>query len=424
MKTFLVSFAGLMVCSGSVWAEDRARPLLIQWGQVTPDARLMRKHVAHWEVYLPFDGVVIPINQKRYAGRYGTTSANALPPEHWPVSHTWLGGRRARMEDYQHTIDDLKATPFTKFKHNFIPMTCFPRMGFSLDWFNDEYWETVLHNARILARIAKQGGCVGLWLDTEQYGRAAVWNYPALRKALPDPPREYDAYRRMVRRRGKQLMRAINDEFPGCHFGLAYGTCAVHWAMSGYGPAKLAAYDPPAGVDFSGHRYGMVAHFVDGLIEGADNRTKIIDGYELSYYYKTEDAFAVAGPVVHEKCKAYSAIPRLYGERIELALGLYQLRTDKNIFTPAETTEAVRLAMKYTDRYVWVWNEASNFWIKGGPGGKRLLADKPGVDSDNKDPAHLTDQPTPENAMAKRYHGAPQAYIDAVTKGKAQGLAR
>gem|GEM_PF-4320718 len=411
----------LPVAAGA--AERAGRPLLIQWGQVTPDPRLLRRHVAYWEAYLPFDGIVIPINQDRYAGRYGSTSANALPPEHWPLTATFLGEQRARLADYRHAIADLQATPFRKFRHNFIPMSCYPRMGFALDWFSDEHWDTILHNVGILARIAKQGGCVGLWLDTEQYGRAAIWSVPALRKAFPDRPQDADAYRRAVRRRATQFIRAVNAEFPGCHFGLAYGSCAVHWALAGWEPAELAAYEPQPGVDFSMHRYGLLAPFVDGLIDGADSATRIIDGYELSYYYKTESDFAVAGPVVHDKCRAYSMIPDRYAARIELALGLYPLRKDRFVFTPAETETAVSLAMQATDRYVWIWNEAANFWIRGGPDGQRLPADQPGVNTTDSDPAYLTDRPTPENVMATRYHGVPTAFIEAISRGKAAGLA-
>ncbi len=423
--------ATVLALSLTACAADR--PLLIQWGQVTPDTKLMRQHVDHWESYLPFDGVVIPVNQQRYAGRYGSTSANILSPEHWPLQATLFGGERADMADYQHAIDDLKATKFRKFKHNFVLISCFPRMGFAMDWFDEDQWQAALHNVRILARVAKRGGCVGLWFDVEQYGKAAMWYHKPLVEAFPDRPKDPAVWRAMIRRRGNEFIKTINEEFPGCKFGLAYGTCIVHWGMTGaYDPQKLAVAVPPPPDQrkFHEHGYGMLAHFVDGLIEGADKDTEIIDGFEMSYYYKTPEAFAVAQPVVKEHCKAYSAIPELYAKRIKLALGLYvtrglddPTRTD-DAFTPEQVAASTGYAMKETDRYVWIWNERHNFWIKGGPDSKPLPPLQPGVDSDNADPNHLTAAPTADNAMAARYKGVPQAYIDALAEGKRAALAK
>ena len=399
------------------------RPLVIQWGQTTPDTRLMRKHVAHWEAYLPFDGVVIPINQKRYAGRYGMTAKNLLPLEHWPVTFTAFGATRAKLDDYQHAIDDLKATEFRKFKHNFIPLMTYPRMHFALDWFDDAHWETLLHNVGVLAAIAKAGGCKGIWFDTEQYGPKRVWNYTSLREIFPKRAQDFATYQAKAVVRGEQFIRAVNAEFPGIEIILAFGSCIIHADVNEYPPAK--------GKHFSNARCSLLAPFIDGMMRAKDKATKITDGYELSYYYKTAEQFAVAGPIVREACKAFSLDPDLYAKNIGLGFGLYPTHHGMfnprdfagNKFSPEDLAGALSLAMQHTDRYVWVWNEAASFWIKGGPDAKPLLPDQPGVDSESADLSHMTAKPTADNAMQhKRYYGVPTEYIDAIAKGKALGL--
>ena len=90
-------------------AKPVKKPLVIHWGQTVPDTRLLRKHVAYWEEYLPFDGIVIPVNQQRYTGRYGGTSSNLLSTDHWGLREAIFSGTKADMADYQHAIDDLKA---------------------------------------------------------------------------------------------------------------------------------------------------------------------------------------------------------------------------------------------------------------------------------------------------------------------------
>ncbi len=119
---------------------------------------------------------------------------------------------------------------------------------------------------------------------------------------------------------------------------------------------------------------------------------------------------------------------------IQLGLGLYPTHDQgfnphdfaDNKFSPTDLTESVRLALKYTDRYVWIWNQAASYWRKGGPSGKPLLADqpmsKPVPAGQMLDPAFLTTPATFENVIRERYYGVPQAYIDAITIGKARAL--
>ena len=74
--------------AGGAAAEEK--PLLIGWGQTVPDTRMLCEHASYYEDYLPFDGIVIPLNQEKFAGRYGDTGCIGVPPEKWPVIGAWV----------------------------------------------------------------------------------------------------------------------------------------------------------------------------------------------------------------------------------------------------------------------------------------------------------------------------------------------
>lgn len=402
--------------------QGRDRPLLIQWGQTTPDTRLMRKYSTFWEHRLPFDGVVIPINQERYAGRYGTTAANILGPEHWPLSFTVFGDARANPAEYRHAIEDMRRTPFRRFKHNFIPLIPYPRMHFVMDWFDDDAWIVICRNVAVLAEIAQRSGCRGIWFDTEQYGPPRFFNYVELKRIFADGPQDFESYQKAAFGRGREFIRAINGAFPGIDLVLAFGNCIIQ--------ADLETYEPAKGKHFSQARYALLAPFLDGMMAAADAESSFTDGYELSYYYTTEQEFNRAGPVVRDACRAFSLDPERYAERIRLGLGLYPTHHGMfnprdfsgNKFTPESLAEAVRLSFRMTDRYVWIWNEAASFWIPGGPDGEPLLPLQPAVDSENPAPSYLTAVPTLENALHPRYYGVPLEYVDALADGKRGAL--
>ena len=424
MKKHVKKMAALALCllAPLFCAAEEEKPLLIQWGQTTPDTRLLRKHVAYWEEYLPFDGIVIPVNFERYAGRYGHTCANILPTSEWPIIWTALSGNASEMSDYEHATEDLKATPFRRFTHNYIPLYLFSPPGYCFDWFDEGQWKTALANVTILAAIAKEGGCAGIWFDVEQYGGAGYFSWTRLTEVFPKRPQDFAAWRARVRRCGRELMQAMTSVFPGIDFPMSFGSCIVHEDVLNYEPAR--------GKHFSHARYALLAALIDGMIEAADERTTITDVYELSYYYTTQEEFDRAGPIVRDACQAYSEIPEDYAKKIRVGLGIYPThhgmfnRDDftNNKFTPDGLRDAVRMAMTTSDRITWIWNESASFWIRDGPGGAPLLADQPCVDPENADPAYLTAKPTRDNVMQKRYFGVPAAYIDAITEGKARAL--
>lgn len=416
--------------AGLVFAEPaKEGPLLIQFGQVTPDTRLLRKHAAYWEQYLPFDGLVIELNAEKYAGRYGNLGSGMVGDGDLSISWHIFSPIRFDPADYEHAIEDLKAAKFRKFKHNFL-LVCVTAGGtydhknmkngdkwqyFAFDWFDDETWQTVLHNVKVIARIAKEGGCKGLFLDLEQYG-SYYWWFSKLREGYPDRPQDWDSYETIIRQRAQDFMQAINSVFPGCEIMTCFGSSYVY-----RGQTDAEKREKPHDRHFSYESYGMVAPFMDGLLLGADKDSTIHDGYEMSYYYKSIKSYGRAKEIVKYLCKAYSKVPELYSENIKLAFGIFPTASNsfdphdfsKGDFTPDEFAHAVRTAMNLTDKYVWIWNEAATYWIKGGPEGKPLLGDHP---------HELGKKPTVDNMMSKKYYGIPMEFIEAMAKGKAQAL--
>ena len=127
---------------------------LIEFGWDEPDTGFMRKHAAQMDA-TPFDGCV-------YHLRY-------LQPDGKDADFIWScwGKRAFTIGEVQHAINDLKATHFKRLRHNFLRFNVTPG---NLDWFDD--YSAVIGNARLAARVAREGG-VGI-LRTRSVGPGVV----------------------------------------------------------------------------------------------------------------------------------------------------------------------------------------------------------------------------------------------------------
>jgi hypothetical protein len=78
--------------------------------------------------------------------------------------HAWeaWGQRPFTAAELQPALDDLTATHFSRFTHNFLRFNTTPA---KLDWFDD--YSSVTNNARLAAWFALQARCPGLLFDIE-----------------------------------------------------------------------------------------------------------------------------------------------------------------------------------------------------------------------------------------------------------------
>ena len=301
---------------------------LIEFGWDMPDPKFLRANVHRMEE-LPFDGVVV--NTGLHAQVF---TRRSLPPT-----------------AIAEALENLRATPFRRFTDNFLLVWVVPA---DLGWFED--WTPVFHNLRLVARLAKAGGLRGIFLDTEQYTSPLF----AYRKQRERHARSFSEYAARARLQGWEVMRALAVEYPDLTIIV---TLAYH----------AAEYDVAEEADRSEAAYALLPPFLDGLLEGAPETVTLVDGFEFSYGFRREFEF------VHGRWLMRHWAPRLSGLRdrhrplMRVGYGLwldYQWRSrgwhpaepGRNHFTPEGFAEALHLALRHTDRYVWVYTEQPNWW--------------------------------------------------------------
>jgi hypothetical protein len=327
------------------FADPSPRKALIEFGWDEPDTSFLRTHLAELE-RTPFDGCVFHVDARGHSGK--------------PSSLTWEGwGKRTFVEDdVRAARDDLRAVQPTRFTRNFLRFNCAPG---DVDWFDD--FTHVLANARLAASLARDGHAAGILLDTEQY-QGRLFEYRAQRDAKSKP---WTAYAAQARRRGNELMSSIQDAFPDLVVFLTFGT-------------SLPARDLlRSGKPLEAGEYGLLAPFVDGLVEAARGKTRIVDGFELSYSYKTKARFDEGYRLMTESVAPIVADPAAYSRVISRGFGLwldYDWRVkgwdvqepSKNYFSPETFETSIRAALERSDEYVWVYSEMPRWWSPaGGP---------------------------------------------------------
>jgi hypothetical protein len=326
-------------------ADDRPPRRLIEFGWDEPDTAFLRQHLAEME-RTPFDGCVFHANSRDADGKSGNFA--------WSC---W--GRRAFTEaDLQGALDDLRALRPQRFTHNFLRFNTTPA---DLDWFDD--FAPVLANARLAARLAREGKARGLLCDTEQY-EGKLFSYRQRRHAST---KSWDDYAAQARLRGREVMAAFQEEYPDLTVLLTFGY-TLPWKQSKGGEKPLADAED-----------GLLAPFLDGLIDAARGQTRVVDGHELSYGTRDPSKFRASYHTIKEGVLPIVADRDKYARVVSAGFGLwmdYDWRKHgwdlddphTNYFTPETFEASVKEALDVADEYVWIYTETPRWWsATGGP---------------------------------------------------------
>ncbi len=320
------------------------RKALVEFGWDEPDTSFLRSHLAKME-RTPFDGCVFHVDA-RAAGK--------------PASLTWEGwGRRGFVEDeVKSARDDLRALRPSRFTRNLLRFNVTPG---NVDWFDE--FAPIFANARLAASLARDGRAAGILLDTEQY-QGHPFDYRSQRDAATRSWLDYSA---QARRRGREFMAAVQDGYPDLVVVLTFGPSLPRREM-------LRSSKPLAEVE-----YGLLVPFLDGMVEAVRGKTRIVDGFELSYGYKADRQFDEGRELMTEGVAPIVADPPSYRRVVSPAFGIwldYDWRKtgwdvadpSRNYFTPAGFEASVRAALERSDEFVWIYSETPRWWsAEGGP---------------------------------------------------------
>lgn len=316
---------------------------LIEFGWDEPDTGFMRRHVVQMRA-TPFDGCVFHVN---------VLQNGATIPFTW---HCW-GNERFEESAFAGVLDDLRAAHEAGgFLSNFLRFNVTPG---DVDWFDD--FGAILHNAEVAARLARLGHCEGLLFDIEQYHHP-LFSYPKQRDAAT---KSWEVYAAQVRRRGAEVMEAFQRGFPNLRVFLTFGYC-------------LPWYETRRGKSLEEVSYGLLAPFLDGMVDACAGDTRLVDGHEASYGYREPERFDAAYRLMKEELLPIVADKEKYHRVFLFGFGLWLdhdwrkqgWHTDeiaKNYHQPEQFGACVRQALEVSDEYVWIYTETPRWWSEEGP---------------------------------------------------------
>jgi hypothetical protein len=348
----LVAGCLLIGTVGQCWAAKK----LIQFSGAARTPAYVKEHYQEMDK-LPFDGTVFLL------GRGGDRPHAGKPWDN--LSWACWGHRYFDWDDVKHHADELKAAKFTRLTDNFLMMTVVPG---DVDWFDD--FGPVVHNYKLAARIAKQGNCKGILFDSEVYGThqySSMWDYDSnYGRVRFSDVYTYDEYAAQARKRGREIMNAMQEEYPGLTVFITHSYTHV-WLNWMRDPTRVKE---PAWC------YTLLTPFLDGFHDAAKDPTKIVDGRENAYRYKTKAEYDQAYTEGSEEILRMVADPEKYKKVRSLGFGLYMdapvspgaygswMPNDPKTwwFTPAEWEQTLKYALERSDEYVWIYSEKPGWW--------------------------------------------------------------
>jgi len=194
------------------------------------------------------------------------------------------------------------------------------RGRFTPDFANDRDWAILEHNATMAARLCREAGFQGFWLDTEQYGNYRWRTATGVPEFDPDRPKnlKFPLGRdtpELLRRRGAQWIRAVQSELPAVKIMITFA-----WSPDANG------YEPLKGVN----------GFLDGVLDGIQAPAQLIHGYENTFYYgqgpgttHTREGFAgdrnryAAARESMRQWRAFSANPKKYDAFLKVGMAAW-----------------------------------------------------------------------------------------------------
>ncbi len=335
------AFLALLLAS-PVSAYDAPRKKLIHGGWERPDSADFLQYVREMEK-TPYDGIILMLQGRDDAQKpvYVQKAFEAVP---------W------KREWFQKNIEELKQVRSTRLVHNFLRIGTNPG---NVDWFDDEGWAQIIDHWRIAAWIAREGNLKGICFDAEPYSPPFFqMKYQAQRHR---DQYSFEAYEAKARERGRQLMEAIQSEYPGMTLFTFF--------MNSYNMKMLT------GEALKDRTYSLYPAFINGWLDAALPEMKFVDGGESAYFYRNELDFLRGA--IHLRQRALPLVAaenrEKYLHQVRAGFGLYldsyvKPKTSRYYQEALDGSRVARLsvnaryAAQASDEYVWTWGEEYRWW--------------------------------------------------------------
>lgn len=348
LAAFLVSVAGAQ-------APQVQGKKLIEFGWDIPDTSFLRAHVDEMK-RTPFRGCVVNVNH--VDPQLSGADADEVWARGGSGCFSWSGwGERAfREAELSRALADLQATRYGDFDQNFLRFNVTPG---KVDWVDD--FAAIVNNCRLIGKIAHDGNCRGILFDIEQY-EDPIFDY---RRQRNTSSQSWETYATQVRQRGSEVMSAFQEHFPDVTIILTFGYC-LPWSEMNQGKSGLDRCE-----------YGLLAPFLDGMVQAANGRSRLVDGHELSYGFRDADAFGKAYQTMESGVLPIVRDPKKYARVFSRGFGIwldYDWRNkgwnaadaSRNYFTPETLAASVRAALHSSDEFVWIYSEQPRWWSTQG----------------------------------------------------------
>ncbi len=345
-----IALCALIAAAAACPAGDGPRTKkLIATGWDHPDSARLREHRAAMEKR-PFDGVVIQLTGDAGDGKRCRLRAA-------------FADRRWEQEWFRPCVENLRKCRFEQFTDNFVTVGANPG---NVDWFDEDGWANIVEHWRIAAWIASAAGCRGILFDPEPYTPPhAQFRYGAQPGRAT---RDFAAYRRQARRRGRAVMRAVAGEYPGMTL-FCYFMNSVN--------ARAAGRDDPVPV-LRAAGYGLLPAFIDGWLDELPAKMTLVDGCESAYRYNSATEYLEAFALIKGACRRLVSPENRskYGAQVQAAYGIYLdaywnpkdsewgtwYIDGKGESRVTRLRKNLATALRLADEYVWVYGEKYRWW--------------------------------------------------------------
>ncbi|MBM4037686.1 MAG: hypothetical protein FJ290_04155 [Planctomycetes bacterium] len=337
----------LAAAAAAACATDARRPKkLIATGWDQPDTERLLANLAEMEKS-PLDGVVV-----NAVGRVDEKRRCHL--------RTAFAADKWQREWFQPCVADLKACKFTRFTDNFLILGANPG---NVDWHDDAGWASIVEHWRIAAWLARQGGLKGLLFDPEPYTPPHnQFGYAA------QPERDkhtFDAYAAKARERGRQVMKAVAEEFPDAVLFCYFMNIVAANAAGHANPSRVLA----------AQGYGLLPAFIDGWLDAAPPTVTLVDGCEMAYLYSRVEQYLESALLIKGACQELVSPENRakYRAQVQVGFGIYLDAYWNPPTSPwyiagdgssrVDRLRAnLRTALRVADEYVWVYGEQFRWW--------------------------------------------------------------